>query len=313
MRCVASDLELNVADMYVTAPLNGARSTQSGAVKNQLSNAPRTVATLEGRSPMHSAPDAEVAVVTPTRLRRDRLVYLLKLYASLRDQDVNWEWVLALDGASVEKVPEVLRTDTRVKVVALPRPVGAGAARNFAMNEVTAEWLTTSDDEDVLPAKSLSARFRYAQEHELGWCAGWSADLHPDSSITNWRCSTPPGFHAPGDVWRHWASPDSTIPIGPTTLLARTEIVRASGGYAALPQGEDYAYLVGVTGAARGALLPTVVYHYRKHSEQMTAQPEYPAMELQARRFAWNHGKHLESLRRGTCACSLGSAVSTGI
>ncbi|WRZ36530.1 glycosyltransferase [Streptomyces phaeochromogenes] len=260
---------------------------------------------------MYFAPDAEVAVVTPTRLRPDRIAYLLELYASLRNQDVSWEWVLALDGVHEEGVPEVVRTDARVKVIALPRPVGAGAARNFAVNEVTAEWLTTSDDDDVLPAQSLSARLRYAQKHDLGWCAGWSADLRPDSSITTWRCSTPPGLHAPGDVWRHWATPDSTIPIGPTTLLARTEIVRASGGYAALPQGEDYAYLVGVTGAARGALLPTVVYHYRKHAEQMTAQPEYPAMELQARRFAWSYGKHLESLRKGTGTCRFRSFAST--
>ncbi|WP_392973704.1 hypothetical protein [Streptomyces sp. LN245] len=118
-------------------------------------------------------------------------------------------------------------------------------------------------------------------------------------------------FPCAGDVWRHWASPDSTIPIGPTTLLARTGIVRASGGYAALPQGEDYAYLVGVTGAARGALLPTVVYHYRKHAEQMTAQPEYPAMELLARRFAWNHGKHLESLRKEKCTSRFRGCAST--
>ncbi|BBC30790.1 hypothetical protein SGFS_020840 [Streptomyces graminofaciens] len=301
---MAGDLGLNVADMYATALAIEARSTQSGAEEGQLYNAARIVAAPKGRSPVHSAPDAEVAVVTPTRLRPDRIAYLLELYASLRDQDVSWEWVLALDGVSEDGVPEVLRTDARVKVVALPRPVGAGAARNFAVNEVTADWLTTSDDDDVLPAQSLSVRLRHAQKHDLGWCAGWSADLHPNRSITTWRCSTPPGFHAPGDVWRHWATPDSTIPIGPTTLLARTEIVRASGGYAALPQGEDYAYLVGVTGAARGALLPTVVYHYRKHAEQMTAQPEYPAMELQARRFAWNHGKHLESLRKGTCTCA---------
>ncbi|MEH0551001.1 glycosyltransferase family 2 protein [Streptomyces sp. B21-101] len=252
---------------------------------------------------MHAAPDVDVAVVTPTRLRPDRIAYLLELYASLREQEVSWEWVLALDGVSDQGLPEVLGADARVKVVVLPRPVGAGAARNFAVNEVTADWLTTSDDDDVLPAQSLSVRLRYARKHELGWCAGWSADLHPDHSVTTWRCSTPPGFHAPGDVWRHWESPDSTIPIGPTTLLARTEIVRASGGYAALPQGEDYSYLVGVTGAARGALLPTVVYHYRKHTEQMTAQPEYPAMERQARRFAWNHGKHLEALQKEPCMC----------
>ncbi|AZS76220.1 glycosyltransferase [Streptomyces lydicus] len=263
--------------MYVTAAPIGSRSTQSGSLGAPLTISSSPLAGLEGTSTAQSTPDAEVAVVTPTRLRPDRIAYLLELYASLHEQDVSWERVLALDGVSAEGVPEVLRSDARVKVVALPRPVGAGAARNFAVNEVTADWLTTSDDDDVLPARSLSVRLRYAQKHDLGWCAGWSADLHPDCSITTWRCSTPPGFHGPGDVWRHWATPDSTIPIGPTTLMARTEIVRASGGYAALPQGEDYAYLVGVTGAARGALLPTVVYHYRKHAEQMTAQPVEPA------------------------------------
>ncbi|MGC5240838.1 glycosyltransferase family 2 protein [Streptomyces albogriseolus] len=255
---MASDLGLNVADMYVTGHLIGPHSTQSGAVEDQLSSAARTVAAMEGRSLVHSAPDAEVAVITPTRLRPDRIAYLLDLYASLRDQDVSWRWVLALDGVSEGGVPEVLRSDARVKVVALPRPVGAGAARNFAVNEVTADWLTTSDDDDVLPAQSLSVRLRYAQEHDLGWCAGWSADLHLDRSITTWRCSTPPGFHAPGDVWRHWESPDATIPIGPTTLLARTELVRASGGYAALPQGEDYAYYPGTSRVPRRSCrLPT--------------------------------------------------------
>ncbi|MFF8732014.1 glycosyltransferase family 2 protein [Streptomyces sp. NPDC015171] len=289
---MAGDLGLNVADMHATALAKEPQSTRSGSAECQLHN----VAALKGRAPLRSTPTAEVAVVTPTRLRPDRIAYLMELYASLRDQDVSWEWILALDGVSVDGVPEIMRTDARVKVVALPRPVGAGAARNLAMNEVSADWLTTSDDDDVLPSKSLSVRLNYAQKHGLGWCAGWSADLRPDRSLTTWRCSTPVGFHEPGDVWRHWASPDSTIPMGPTTLMVRTDIVRASGGYAALPQGEDYAYLVGVTGAACGALLPTVVYHYRKHAEQMTAQPEYPAMEQQARRFAWNHGKHLESL-----------------
>ncbi len=223
---MAGDLGFNVADMYATARLTGPRSTQSGAVEDQLSNAARTVAALKGRSPVHSAPDAEVAVVTPTRLRPDRIAYLLELYASLRDQDVRWQWVLALDGVSEDSVPEVLRTDARVKVVALPRPVGAGAARNFAVNEVTAGWLTTSDDDDVLPAQSLSVRLRYAQKHDLGWCAGWSADLRTDRSITTWRCSTPPGFHAlvmsgatgrpltrpfPSDRRRSWRAPGLSV------------------------------------------------------------------------------------------------------
>ncbi|WP_329222579.1 glycosyltransferase family A protein [Streptomyces microflavus] len=240
---------------------------------------------------------AEVAVITPTRLRTDRIPYLLELHASLHQQDVEWQWILALDGVPISQLPARLRNDARVQTVLLPRAVGAGAARNFAMNEVSADWCTTADDDDLLPEGSLSARLRHAREHGLGWCAGWSADLHEDGAVSTWRCPTPPGFHEAGDVWGYWPNPEATIPIGPTTLLARTDLIRASGGYAALPQGEDYAYLVGITGTASGALLPTVVYHYRKHPEQMTAQPSYPAMESRARQFAWRHGKHLASLR----------------
>ncbi|MFE0055298.1 glycosyltransferase family 2 protein [Streptomyces sp. NPDC059003] len=254
---------------------------------------------------------ADVAVITPTRLRSDRIPYLLELHASLEQQDAEWQWVLALDGVPISQLPAPLRDDPRVRTVPLPRAVGAGAARNFALNEVSAPWCTTADDDDILPEGSLSSRLRHAREHGLGWCAGWSADLHTDGAVSTWHCPTPPGFHEAGDVWGYWPNPDATIPIGPTTLLARTDLIRGSGGYAALPQGEDYAYLVGITGTASGALLPTVVYHYRKHPEQMTAQPSYPAMESRARQFAWRHGKHLAALRAEIT--DLGSAVSRAL
>ncbi|MFJ3182550.1 glycosyltransferase [Streptomyces sp. NPDC086796] len=248
---------------------------------------------------MSHSDTAEVAVITPTRLRAERVPYLLELYASLQRQGVPFQWVLALDGVPLSQMPAVLREDNRVVAVPLPRAVGAGAARNFALNEVMTAWCTTADDDDFLPEGSLSLRLEHARAHGLGWCAGWSADLHPDGSTTTWHCPTPPGFHEPGAVWRFWKTPDSTIPIGPTTLLARTDLIRGSGGYAALPQGEDYAYLVGITGGAPGALLPAVVYHYRKHPEQMTAHPSYPVMEARARVFAWRHGQHLAALREG--------------
>ncbi|OQD57329.1 hypothetical protein BM536_004940 [Streptomyces phaeoluteigriseus] len=47
--------------------------------------------------------------------------------------------------------------------VPLPRAVGAGAARNFALNEVTTLWCTTADDDDFLPEGSLSVRLEDAR------------------------------------------------------------------------------------------------------------------------------------------------------
>ncbi|WP_447033834.1 glycosyltransferase [Streptomyces hypolithicus] len=233
----------------------------------------------------------------------------MELYESLCGQDVSWEWILALDGVPISELPVGLRSDPRIRLIDLPRAVGAGAVRNFALNEVSAQWCTTADDDDLLPQGSLSVRLANVRAHDLGWCAGWSADLFPDGSTSTWRCSTPPGFHAPGDVWRYWPSPEATIPLGPTTLLARTDIIRGSGGYSALPQGEDYTYLVGVTGAAHGALLPAVVYHYRKHPTQMTADPSYPLMESRARQFAYRHGEQLAALNKGVCRCAVQSVA----
>lgn len=243
-----------------------------------------------------SIKEAEIAVITPTRLRPERLSFLVELYQSLCRQNASWEWILALDGVLISHLPAVLHGDSRVRVIELPWAVGAGAARNLALNEVSAEWCTTADDDDVLPDGSLTVRLAHARTHDLGWSAGWSADLLPDGSTSTWRCSTPLGFHAPGDVWRHWPSPEATIPIGPTTLLGRTDIVRGTGGYSALPQGEDYSYLIGVTGMAHGALIPAVVYHYRKHPGQMTSESTYPLLESRARKFAYNHGEQLASL-----------------
>lgn len=86
-----------------------------------------------------------------------------------------------------------------------------------------------------------------------------------------------------------------TIPIGPTTILARTDLVRAApmGG---LVQGEDYCAALGVTALASGILLPTPVYKYRKWGGQMTAQAAYDQLEAAAREHAWQYGRSLRAV-----------------
>ncbi len=154
-----------------------------------------------------------------------------------------------------------------------------------------------ADDDDLFPDGTLAARLDTLEQAGVGWCAGWSEDLHPDGTTTLWRCPTPPGRHEAGDVWTYWHSPADTIPIGPTTILARTKLVRAApmGG---LVQGEDYMTAIGITSLAPGILLPQPVYRYRKHPGQMTAQPGYDQLEAAAREHAWSYGRSLRSLTR---------------
>ncbi|MEU9303167.1 glycosyltransferase [Streptomyces sp. NPDC048269] len=235
-------------------------------------------------------------MVIATQLREDRLGYLDAMHASLRRQNVPWEAVIAIDGADPARLPASLAEDPRVRTLALPRPVGAACARNLALNEVRTPLMNWADDDDELTEDSLSTRLTELKNTGVGWVAGYSEDLHPDGSTTLWRCPTPPGRHEAGDVWTYWKSPSDTIPIGPTTILARTDLVRAApmGG---LVQGEDYVSALGITGLAPGILLPRPVYRYRKHPGQMTAQgAAYQALEAKARIHAWNFGRSLRAL-----------------
>ena len=86
----------------------------------------------------------------------------------------------------------------------------------------------------------------------------------------------------PATCGRTGKKPEDTIPIGPTKILARTDLVRAApmGG---LVQGEDYVAALGVTSLAPGILLPVPVYRYRKHPGQMTRQDDYDVLEARAR------------------------------
>jgi glycosyltransferase involved in cell wall biosynthesis len=159
------------------------------------------------------------------------------MHASLTRQSVPWEAVIALDGASPDRLPIPLARDPRVRTLALPRPVGAACARNLALAHVRTRYTNWADDDDEFTDDAMSVRLTTLESTGVGWCAGWRQDQHADGSTRLWRCPTPPGRHEAGDVWTYWKSPADTIPIGPTTILARTDLVRAApmGG---LVQGE---------------------------------------------------------------------------
>ncbi|MET9544233.1 glycosyltransferase [Streptomyces sp. NPDC006627] len=105
------------------------------------------LSSLENVLSSHSRPD--ITVVIATRLRRERLGYLADLYASLMRQTVPWEAVLVLDGADRALLPEPLAADSRIRVVELPRPVGAAAARNLGLRMVRTPLVCYMDDDEV--------------------------------------------------------------------------------------------------------------------------------------------------------------------
>lgn len=248
----------------------------------------------------HTAGPA-VAVITPTGLSSRRLGYLEELYESLHmQQGVAWEWIIAPNGphADPERIPELITKDRRVRFCARPDP-GPAPARNTALNYVSARFVAFADDDDRLPESSLAVRYERAMDGGLRWVAGWSADWRADGSLETWMCPTPVGRHEPGDVWTYWPTPTgSKPPLGHCMLLTDTQLAQAVG-HGGLHKGEDYTYVMGVTGRSAGELLPVVVYHRRDHDDQWTADVGYrDQAEFDARTHAWNQGRADRALYR---------------
>lgn len=244
---------------------------------------------------MHHQP-ATVTVITPTRLTDDRLGYLTALHASLHAQTGQpWKWVLAVDGADPGRVPAPITADPRVEILALSRRTGAATARNLALALAEGEWITHVDDDDLLPPGSIETRLRHAMTHRLDWVAGRAVDLLPDGHLHP-RPALRPGTYQPGEVWAAWTDPDAgPPPVGHTTMLTRRDAALAAGGQGGLSQGEDYLYVLAVTGRYPGAILPAVTNHIRSHPGQMTRQSDYAAggIELAVRRYSWSVGHAL--------------------
>lgn len=218
--------------------------------------------------------------------------FLSDLHADLTASGVDFEWIIAVDGTQRRRVPDPIASDRRTRILQIGRQVGAAAARNLALGLARGSYVTSADDDDHLPAESLATRLEAAMRHGVGWVAGALADLYGEK-LTPSGLRLAPGEVAPGDVWRTWGCPCLAFPVGPTTLLVETELLRRVGGWQGLPQAEDLGMVLSVTARTTGIMLDTVVYAYRKHAHQMTTSEEFGQLEPLVRHITFERGRLL--------------------
>jgi glycosyltransferase involved in cell wall biosynthesis len=228
-----------------------------------------------------------VSVITPTRLAPDRLGMLVELNRSLRHNHCNIEHIIVIDGNNQDTIPQEIRQ--QATVIGSSRPIGQAACRNLGLVVARGAWVTSADDDDLLPPHSIDQRLQAIQDQpNTLWAAGYLKE----------NCNEEPqimsaGPCAPGDVWRAWPTPNHSIPLGPTSLLVEVNLLKRVGGWMGLSQGEDLGMMMAVTCTEPGILIDSCVYHYRMHGNQMTKSPWFDELELLSRTCAWQRGEQI--------------------
>jgi hypothetical protein len=202
----------------------------------------------------------EVTVVIPTR---DRPALLADALASVAAQDEPPARTLVVDDGSRE--PVAVATGGAVELIRHAVGRGVSAARNRGLEQVTTEWVAFLDDDDLWAPPKLARQLAAAAAAEAAvvWCAVLGVDdrRRPVGIV---RAANPEGL-MPRLV--------RTNAIGsPSGVLARTELVRAVGGFdEELALLADWDLWLRLATAARGAASPDVLVAYTEHTGSMTA------------------------------------------
>lgn len=173
----------------------------------------------------------------------------------------DFEVLIVNDGSTdgSEAYLETLR-DERVRVVHLPRK-GVGAALNTGLEMCRSDLLARMDADDISGPERLASQLAHLRRHPEVIALGTQFRY---VGVTGLPAPSPrlPCDHAA--IRRGLLKAQLTLVHA--TLVVRTEVMRALGGYRIAGSGEDWDLFLRLTETGTVANLPDVHYLWRQHS-----------------------------------------------
>lgn len=215
-----------------------------------------------------------ISIITPVFDGGD--AFLLEAYESVRGQALpagwTWEWLVQEDGRT-GRPGSVLPPDDRVHFATGTRG-GAGVTRTLALARAQGVLVRALDADDMLSSGALARDIAaFEDAPDIAWCVSAALDLLPDGSLTPGPYDPPAGPLSYRDLRAQFET--DRFPVVSTHLTARTGLVRAVGGWPALPALEALALVLTCAAVSPGLMLTEPGGIYRKHQDQTTAQPHY--------------------------------------
>ncbi|HET7462693.1 MAG TPA: glycosyltransferase [Longimicrobium sp.] len=190
-----------------------------------------------------TAHDSGAPVVSIVLPFRDEAAYLPECLASIRAQTLaGWE-LLAIDDGSGDHSAAIVQSfaagDGRVRLLR-PGRVGLVAALNLGVAEARAPLLARMDADDVMLPDRLRAQHDYLHARPDVALAATQVELFPAGEVRGGYLEYVRWQNAvlePGEVAREIYVES---PFAHPSVMARTDVLRAAGGYADGPFPEDY-------------------------------------------------------------------------
>ncbi|NEC14510.1 glycosyltransferase [Streptomyces sp. SID8014] len=215
--------------------------------------------------------------------------FLADAHASLCEQELpagwEWEWVVQEDGRT-EEVRAALPDDPRISFEQ-GRAGRAAMARTMALSRVTGRYLRVLDADDLLTPGALARDIDVLEaDPSLGWTTARVLDLLPDGSTVGFDSDPSEGLIECGAILAHWRTHEYRAQVHPATLAARSDLIRALGGWMALPASEDTGLLLALSAVSRGYFSANTGLLYRKWPGQVTGHADHSEAVERAARMA---------------------------
>ena len=225
---------------------------------------------------------AEVSVVIPTR---NRWGFLSRAVRSVLAQEgVDLELIVVDDG-STDETPGRLAAvnDSRVRVLRNGESGGVARARNTGMAAAKGEWIAWLDDDDLWAPHKLRGQLDAATSDraDFVWCD--ALVINSDGKVVGLEPGPDPSEFASRLRTRN------PMPGGCSSAMARTEVVRAAGGFdESLHVVADWDYWIRLVAHARLAAIHEPLVAYTVHTGNMVLRDPGDAHE-EFERFAAKH------------------------
>ncbi len=161
--------------------------------------------------------------------------------------------LICVDGELGEDLGRAVREGAALagaRLVGNPGPRGLHHNLNHAARRVRTPWIARMDADDVsLPDRFVRQMRRLGEDPKIDVLGGAIREWAPDGAV---RRRTVPTTHAEILRWSLWRNP-----MNHQTVIMRTDLFRACGGYPDIPRKEDYGlWLKLLAAGARFANLP---------------------------------------------------------